>query len=88
MMTNAQRLERLLRDGLLPELEDYMDEMFDLIASKKATEEDKEGLQEARELRAEYLAILKELEMEELDEEECLGIIEELEEMRTEDGEE
>ncbi len=81
-MTNAETLKRLLNDEVLPDIEEYMDELFALIADKKATDEDKEELENMRELRKEFQVMLEELGSGEMDEEECLEIIEEVREMQ------
>ena len=87
-MTNAQELKTLLEEQLIPELEIFMDNIFEEVAAKRGTDEDKEALEEARELRKEFQEILDELERDELDEEECAGLLEELAEMRDDEYEE
>lgn len=81
-MTNVEILIRLLDEEVIPEIEAYMDELFALIADKKATEEDKVELEEIRDLRQEFKVMLEELENGEMDDEECVEIIEEIRAMR------
>lgn len=82
-MTNAQELKKLLEEEVIPEIEEYMDDIFELIADKKSTKEDEEELEETRALRDDFREMLEDLEADEIDEEECGEIIEELMEMRT-----
>lgn len=88
-MKPSEVLEKMLKEEILPEIEEHIDDLFEMIAaSKTVAEEDKAALEEARELREEFLVMLGELENGDLDEEECEGIIEELNEMREDDEEE
>ncbi len=88
-MKPSEVLEKMLKEEILPEIEEHIDDMFEVIAaSKSVAEEDKAALEEVRELREEFLAMLGELENGDLDEEECQGIIEELNEMREGDDDE
>lgn len=82
-MTNAQELKKMLEEEVIPEIEEYMDEIFELIADKKSTKEDEAELEEVRALRDDFREMLEELEADEIDEEECGEIIEELMAMRT-----
>jgi len=83
MAPNAQKLVQLLQDEVIPEIEDYMDELFEKIAvEKKASSDDKEEYEELCEMRDSFKEMLKEAESGEMDEEECAEVIEELEAMR------
>lgn len=81
-MTNVDTLTKLLQEEVLPDIEEYMDELFALIADKKSTDEDKEELDNMRELRKEFQTMLEELSSGEMDEVECLEVIEEIREMQ------
>lgn len=81
-MTNAQILKNMLTEEVIPEVEDYMDDIFELIATKKATPEDEEELDEVRDMRDEFKEMITELENDEIDEDECAEIISELKAMR------
>ena len=81
-MTQIQQaLYDLISQSVLPDVEDYMDELFEIIAAKKETEEDKQALSEMQEMKDDFTLMLKELENDELDDEECLEIFEELKSM-------
>lgn len=82
-MSQAKVLIQLLEKEILPELEDYIDDLFEVIASKKETPEIKEELQAIQEMKTDFLAMLNEAKNDELDEEECEAIIAEIEEMRS-----
>ena len=81
-MTNAQTLKNMLVDEVIPEVEDYMDDIFELIATKKATPEDEAELDEVRDMRDEFKEMLTEIDNDEIDEDECAEIISELNAMR------
>ncbi|MCK9161927.1 MAG: hypothetical protein ACOX39_02940 [Arcobacteraceae bacterium] len=84
-MTNAQKLKNLIENEVLPEIEESIDYLFELVNNKQATSEDKEELKVTQDLLKAFNEILVELENNEIDEEECLQIIEEIEEMRSYD---
>jgi len=81
-MSNAQKLYKLLEEEVIADVEDHIDYIYDLIANKKATQEDKDDLQEAQMILKEFKTTLTEINNGDLDEDECLELIEELEEMR------
>ncbi len=83
-MSKAKALEKLLEKEVLPELNDYIDDLFEIIASKKETPEIKEELQNIQEMKSDFLAMLNEAQNGELDEEECEEIISDIEDMRQE----
>lgn len=83
-MSKTKELETLLEKEVLPEINDYIDDLFEIIASKKDTPEIKEELQNIQEMKTDFLAMLEEAKKGELDEEECEEIIEELKEMKSE----
>lgn len=86
-MTNAQTLKALIEDEVIPEIEDSIDYIFELVDAKKATEEDKQELKDTQDLLKAFREILTELENDEIDEEECLELIEDINAMRSGDDE-
>lgn len=84
-MENTQKLKNLIENEVLPEIEESIDYLFELVNNKQATSEDKEELKVTQDLLKAFNEILVELENNEIDEEECLQIIEEIEEMRSYD---
>jgi len=85
-MTEAEALIDLLENDVIPEIESFIDDLYEKIAeTKNATEEDKTQLEELQELRKEFAILLDEVKNGELDEEECTAIIDEIEMMRDEE---
>lgn len=80
-MTIQKQLEQLIKNDVLTHVEDYIDELFELIASKKDDERTKEELKDIQEMRDDFYEMLKDLEAGEIDDEECQEIIEEINEM-------
>ncbi len=85
-MTNAQKLQNILELEIIPDLEAAIDELFEEIdKTKNATNEQKEDLEELREMRTECFAIVEELKRNELEEEEIDELLAEFMEMKTEE---
>ncbi|MBU3014013.1 hypothetical protein KO488_04530 [Poseidonibacter lekithochrous] len=84
-MTIQDELASLLKNDVLIEIEDYIDELFEIIASKKEDERTKEELASMQEMREDFNDMLKDLDAGEIDEEEAKEIMEEINEMRKED---
>lgn len=76
------KLRELIKDVVLPDIEDATDEIFEQIANNKdASKELKEQLDEMHEMRAEFNEILKEIEDRTLSMDECVELIEQINEM-------
>ena len=85
-MTNAEKLKNLLELEIIPDLEAAIDELFAAIdKSKNASKEQKEDLEEMREMRTECFAIVEELGRNELDDEEVDELLAELVDMKTDE---
>jgi hypothetical protein len=85
-MTSADKLKNLLEIEIIPDLEVAIDELFLAIdKSKNASKEQKEDLEEMREMRTECFAIIEELGRDELSLEEVEELLSELVEIKTED---
>ena len=80
-MSNKEKLEDLLKNVLLLDIEDAIDETFAIIASKKSTKKDEEDLMEYRELKAEFEVLLRDLENNSIEEDEINELLTEFEEM-------
>ncbi|NQY93617.1 MAG: hypothetical protein HRT43_05580 [Campylobacteraceae bacterium] len=82
-MTQEQdQLIKLIEDEVLPDIEEYIDVLFEKIASKNYLDEDEQNLYEMQEMRDEFKDMLKEAKDGELEDEECIEIIEEIHEMK------
>ncbi len=87
-MTKTEQLIDLLNNDIVPEIEDVIDGLFELINdAKTATPEVKQELQELQELKTEFKVMLEEALSGELEEDEAEDILAEIEEMRAEDEE-
>ena len=85
-MTSAEKLKNLLEVEIIPDLEAAIDDLFEAIdKGKNASKEQKEDLNEFREMRTECFAILEELKRDELEEDEIEELLAELVEMKTEE---
>lgn len=84
-MTIQEELASLIKNDVLIEIEDYIDELFEIIAAKKEDERTKEELGSMQEMRDDFNEMLKDLEENEIDDEEAKEIMEEINEMRKED---
>lgn len=84
-MSIQKNLKDLINNDVLVEIEDYIDELFEIIASKKEDERTKEELTNMQEMRDDFKEIIKDIDSGELDDEEAQEIFDEIIEMRTED---
>jgi len=82
MTRTEDKLIKLIEDEVLPDIEEYIDVLFEKIASKNYMDEDETNLYEMQEMRDEFKDMLSEVKTGEMDEEECLEIIEEIHEMK------
>jgi hypothetical protein len=80
---NTDKLIDLLQNDVIIEIEEYIDDLFEVIAENKhAGEEEKKQLKEAQELRDEFKIMLQDTKAGEIEEDECSEIIAEINEMR------
>jgi hypothetical protein len=85
-MNDIQKLQNLLENELLPDLELAIDELFEAIdKAKNASQEQKDELEELRDMRTECFAIVEEIKRDELPLEEATELLEELVELKTEE---
>ena len=85
-MTNAEKLKNLLELEIIPDLEVAIDELFAAIEkAKNASKEQKDDLEEMRDMRTECFAIVEELKRDELEEDEVNELLAELVDMKTEE---
>lgn len=83
-MTNTEDLIDLLKNDIIPEIEDVIDGLFELINdTKTASDEVKRELAELQELKTDFKVMLEEAEAGEIEEEEAGEIIAEIDEMRS-----
>ncbi len=82
-MTIQEKLLNLLHNEVIPDIEDYLDELFELVASKKGDDKTKEEINYMQEMRKEFQELLDDLEAGEIDEEEAQEIIDEIIDMKS-----
>lgn len=87
-MSIQKELEDLIKNEVLIEIEDYIDELFEIIASKKEDENTKEELAQMQEMKKDFEDMLVDLENGEIDDEECKEIMEEINDMRKDEEDE
>ena len=86
-MSIQKELEDLIKNEVLEEIEDYIDELFEIVASKKEDENTKEELTQMQEMKKDFEDMLVDLANGEIDDEEAQEIIEEINDMRKEEDE-
>jgi len=85
-MTKTETLIDLLNNDIIPEIEDVIDGLFELVNDAKGASSDlKTEIDELQELKTEFKVMLEEAMSGELDEEEAEEIIQEIAEMRSEE---
>ena len=85
-MKNTEKLQNLLENEIIPDLEVAIDELFSKIdKAKNVSSEDKNDLEEMRDMRTECFAMVEEIKRDEMEEEEATELLEELVEMKTEE---
>ena len=87
-MTIQEELEDLIKNEVLVEIEDYIDELFEIIAAKKEDDGIKEELKQMQEMKKDFEDMLVDLVHGDIDDEECKEIIQEINDMRNEDEDE
>jgi len=84
-MSNIEKLKELLENKILPDLEEVIDSIFQMIEREKAISlGEKEELKELQEMHKECRDILIEIEAGEMEEDEAKELLEELNEILSE----
>ena len=89
-MSYSAKLEELIKQSVLPDIEDRMDELYEVIADKKndSIDEAKEELEELIEFRDDLKEILVDIECGEIEEDECQEIYEDILSAQTDEEDE
>jgi hypothetical protein len=83
-----KKLQELIQEVVLADIEDAIDTIYgDIAENKNASEENNTDLQELHEMREEFQGILQDIEDENLDQDECIELYEQITEMIQEDEE-
>ena len=84
-ITNSEKLKNFLNLELLPDLEIAIDELFATIDKRKsATKDEREELDNLRDMRSDCLTIVEDIERGEIDDEEVDALLDELMEIKSE----
>ncbi len=79
-MSSLKKLESMISEGVLPDITERLDEIFEEIAgSKEATADAKEEIEELREFKADLEDVLEDIKNGDMDEEEAKELIEDIE---------
>ena len=81
-MSKIQELEKLLKEDVLTEIEENIDELLDIVEGKKSTKEDKDELKYMEDIKLYFDEVILDIENNNLKEEDAIEILEVLEEMR------
>ena len=81
-MSNIEKLEKVLKEEFIPELDESLVELANITQSWKATTEDKEEFEDLKEMKKYFDNVLEDIESKKLTEEDALEIIEVLDDMR------
>ncbi len=81
-MSNIKKLEKILNEEVIPEMDENIEDFMDLVDSKKCKKEDKDELKYMEEMKAYFDEVLLDIENNNLKDEDALDILEVLEEMQ------
>jgi hypothetical protein len=81
-MSNIKKLEKILKEELIPELDENLEEMMDIIDSGNCSKDDKDELKYLEEMKAYFDEVELDISNNNLTEEDALDILEVLEDMR------
>jgi len=75
----TKQLKELIQEVVLPDIEDYLDDIFEQIAkTKNASDEHTTELASMHEMREEFQSIIKDIEDNQLSNNECVELFEEI----------
>ena len=80
-MTQSQKLIQLLEKQVLPDTQDHLDYLFELVATKKADQEEIDELKEIQDMRTEFKTMLDDIRSGDMNQEEIEELVCEIEEM-------
>ena len=85
-MSNIKKLEKILKEELIPELEENLEEMMDIVDRGKCSKDDKDELKYLEEMKAYFDEVELDISNNNITEEDALDILEVLEDMRLDKG--
>ncbi|MFA6741591.1 MAG: hypothetical protein WCR78_08875 [Arcobacteraceae bacterium] len=81
-MTNIEKLAKILKEDLIPELDENLEEIMDIIDSRNCSKDDKDELKYLEEMKTYFDEVELDIVNNNLTEEDALDILEVLEDMR------
>jgi microcompartment protein CcmL/EutN len=88
-MSYAQELETLIKETVIPDIDESLDAIFEEIAdNKEATEDAKEDIEELREFKADLQDVLDDITSGDIEEDECKELIDDIKEAQKHGDEE
>ena len=81
-MSNIKKLENVLKEELIPELDESLEEIMDIVDSGDCSKDDRDELKYLEEMKAYFDEVELDISNNNLSEEDALDILEVLEEMR------
>lgn len=82
-MTIQEKLLNLIHNEVMPDIEDYLDELFELVAAKKDDKQMKEEILYMQEMQQEFQELIDDIHNGNIDDEEAQEIIDEIIEMKS-----
>ena len=78
-MPIMKQLEDVIKNSVIPDIEERLDEIFEEIADKKdASDEVKEEVEELREFKADLEDVVKDIQNGDMDDEEAAELLEDI----------
>jgi|UniRef100_UPI00404878B5 hypothetical protein len=81
-MSNIKKLEKILKEELIPELDENLEELMDIVDSGDCSKDDRDELKYLEEMKAYFDEVELDISNNNLTEEDALDILEVLEEMQ------
>jgi hypothetical protein len=81
-MSNIKKLEKILKEELVPELDENLEEMMNIIDSGDCSKDDRDELKYLEEMKAYFDEVELDIENNNITEEDALDILEVLEDMK------
>lgn len=81
-MSNIEKLTKILKEELIPELDENLEEMMDIVDGGKCSKDDKDELKYLEEMKAYFDEVELDISNNNITEEDALDILEVLEEMQ------
>ncbi|MEA1983911.1 MAG: hypothetical protein U9N39_10235, partial [Campylobacterota bacterium] len=86
-MSYAQELEKLIKETVIPDIDESLDAIFEEIAdNKEATEDAKEEIEELREFKDDLQDVLEDILSGDIEEDECKELIDDIKEAQKSGG--